>query len=547
MTKLGLAHFDAGGPVVTAQGQSTAPGGPQTQAPSYSGAMNNMVGIGELQSSGALGGQNSAPNQAVGYLNQLNPLQQLQNLTQTGFQASGVNITPGTNAAQLGNAYNQAQYGIGQSANLMNQLQGQNGIQNQSNVYNQLQGVANGTGPNPAQAQLAQATGQNVANQAALMAGQRGATANPGLIARQAAQQGASTQQQAAGQAANLQAQQSLNAINAQGQIAQNQVNQLGQGVNAYNQAAQNEQNALQSANTAYNNANVSQQAGINNVNASIAQGNQQASNNLLGGLFSGASGAISAAFGAEGGVVKKMADGGDADDAPSEGTANLGDQGYTSQANSGGAQIGTAAPAPSGPNPFSSGGGKSSGGGSGLSSLISMLADGGFAAPTPVGQIDIGKAPSAPGQSANPFNPNENKQASQSGSYLSSWLKNKGQMPGQTVAGGPMDAGSPDTGMMTAAKGGKVPALLSPGERYLPPQEAKKVAMGKENAMRAGKKVPGKAPVGGAKNDYANDIVPAKLEEGGIVIPRSITQGKDAPKKAAEFVRKHLAKKGLR
>src|ERR1044072_7649053 len=54
----------------------------------------------------------------------------------------------------------------------------------QQNLANQLQGVANGTGPNPALAQLNQATGANVANQAALMASQRGTGANAGALAR---------------------------------------------------------------------------------------------------------------------------------------------------------------------------------------------------------------------------------------------------------------------------------------------------------------------------------------------------------------------------
>ncbi len=108
------------------------------------------------------------------------------------------------------------------------QLAGQNaqGIGNQQSVYNQYGQIASGQGPNPALAALAQATGTNTANQAALMAGQRGAGANTGLIARQAAQQGAANQQSAAGQAATLQAQQSLAALGQQSGIAGQQVGQ---------------------------------------------------------------------------------------------------------------------------------------------------------------------------------------------------------------------------------------------------------------------------------------------------------------------------------
>src|ERR1700679_261280 len=109
--------------------------------------------------------------------------------TAGGFKGTGVS---GPNTAvsqgQIDQSYQQNQQA----------LQGQNGLGNQSQVYGQLQGVANGTGPNPAQAQLAQATGANTANQAALMAGQRGSAANVGLLARQAAQQGAANQQAAA-------------------------------------------------------------------------------------------------------------------------------------------------------------------------------------------------------------------------------------------------------------------------------------------------------------------------------------------------------------
>jgi hypothetical protein len=57
------------------------------------------------------------------------------------------------------------------------------------------------------------------------------------------------------------------------------------------------------------------------------------------------------------------------------------------------------------------------------------------------------------------------------------------------------------------------------------------------------GEKIPGKPKIAGAKNSYSNDTVHKELDDGGIVIPRSITQGKDAEKKAAEFVRQVLSK----
>lgn len=53
---------------------------------------------------------------------------------------------------------------------------------------------------------------------------------------------------------------------------------------------------------------------------------------------------------------------------------------------------------------------------------------------------------------------------------------------------------------------------------------------------MSDGGPVPGHASLFG--DDERNDTVPAKLSPGEIVIPRSITQGKDAPARAAAFVR---------
>ena len=144
-------------------------------------------------------------------------------------------------------------------------LQAQNGLGNQSSVYNQLQNVANGTGPNPAQAMLAQQTGANIASQGAMMAGQRGASANPGLMARQAAQQGGALQQQAVGQGATMQANQSLNAL---GQMQGEANTMAGQQIGATTANTQSQQ--------ANQNAANEMQSNINNNNAAIAQGQQK-------------------------------------------------------------------------------------------------------------------------------------------------------------------------------------------------------------------------------------------------------------------------------
>lgn len=302
--------------------------------------------------------------------------------------------TPEQLAAQQ-QAVTAAQQG---QSNFVNALQGQNGVQNQSNVFNQMQGVANGTGPNPAQAQLANSTGANVANQAALMAGQRGASSNPALIARQAAMQGANTQQQAAGQGAALQAQQSLGALNQMGTMAGQQVNQLGNAIQGQASGAlQGQSNLMGGANS------------MNQLNAANTAGRNQAVGNVIGGVMQGAGAAMGLM--AEGGQVK------------------------------------------SGPQSF------------------------------------VGK----------------------------------------------------HFAMM--ANGGPVQAIVSPGEKYLDPQAVQQVAKG-ANPMKAGETIPGKPKVGGAKDSYANDVVPKTLQEGGIVLPRSVTQAKDADAKAHAFVQAILNKK---
>lgn len=157
--------------------------------------------------------------------------------------------------------------------------------QQQQDVYGQQQQLAQallaqsqGQGPNPAQHQLAQATGQNVMNQGALMAGQRGAAANPALMARLAAQQGAQTQQQAAGQAATLQAQQQLSAQQA---LAQQQAQMAGQSIQT--------QGELYGAQANQNNSLVNAQLGSERINAGVAEGNQTSNNALMGSMFNAA------------------------------------------------------------------------------------------------------------------------------------------------------------------------------------------------------------------------------------------------------------------
>lgn len=329
-----------------------------------------------------------------------------------GYQAVGA--TP----EQAQATYDQSQQALAQQRSFLSALQAQGGLQNQSQVYGQLQNVAQGQGPNPAQAMLANATGTNVANQAALMAGQRGAGANVGLIARQAAQQGAQTQQNAVGQAAALQAQQSLNALGQAGSMANQEAAQLQNAQQTYGQQALGEQQNILGA--------IGNQ---NAANAGVAINNAKIGGGLAGGALSGLGSAVATSM---------------------------------------------ASPASA-----------------------------------PAAQPYQGDA--ATGRD---------------------WYKENAQMKahGGEIKGGPRSK----IGQFFA-NGGKVPALVSPGEIYLTPEEAREVAKGKVSPAQAGERIPGKAKVKG--DSLKNDIVHKNLDEGGVVVPRSKATGKDADKKAAKFV----------
>ena len=214
----------------------------------------------------------------------------------SGFQATG--LTPQQlNAAYAttGDAYNQQQ-------NLANALapQGQQGIQSQNALTQALTQQMQGAGPNPAQAALNQNTGQNVANQAALMAGQRGASNNVGLMARQAAQQGANTQQQSVGQGATLQAQQQLAAQNQLQNLANTQIGQQAGAVGNLNNYALGNQQQL-----------VGLQENMNNANAGMAQTNANNTAKALGGLLGGVGALGSSIGGMFGGGSPALAGGG--------------------------------------------------------------------------------------------------------------------------------------------------------------------------------------------------------------------------------------------
>lgn len=208
----------------------------------------------------------------------------------TAFQGGTADIQQPVTQEQVKQAYENSQQGLRQQQDLITALQGQGGIQKQTDVYGQLAGLAAGTGPSLAQTQLQQSTGANVANQAALMAGQRGAGANTGLMARQAAQQGAGIQQGAAGQMAQLKAQEQLGAIGQMGGLATQMVGQQSGAVGNYNQYAQNEQSQLLNSIAQANAARVNMQGNVNSSNAHIAGINAKAQADMVAGAMAGMS-----------------------------------------------------------------------------------------------------------------------------------------------------------------------------------------------------------------------------------------------------------------
>lgn len=538
----------------------------------------------------------------------------------TGYSIGSAPITTPVTSAQTDQAYLDQQDALKNQQGFVNALNAQNGVANQSSVFNQMQGVANGTGPNPAQAQLAQATGANVANQAALMAGQRGSGANAGLMARQAAMQGANTQQAAAGQAATLQANQSLNALNQMGTMAQNQVsNQANANAGLNSAALQGQQNLLNSV-AGVNNAQVANQGSINSANAALAGGRQGQQGNMMGSLmngvgmagqlFGGGAGggggggaalgdaantgemlgdgnALSgigdvAAIAAQGGKVTQhgmqrppqmMAQGGLSEldptmaqpapitpvaAAPVEGPQSAAGK-YLSQGS-----VNVDAPQMTPINIQQGGGGSSDpisglmggvggmmGGMPGMSGGLPGMGGGGGSSGGGVTQTH---ASASGAQVPDAGAPNKDTggggfnwggagkgalSGAGTGAAVGSAFGGVGAVPGAIIGG----IGGALLGGFSYAEGGQVPALVSPGEQYLPPKDAKEVAKGKKKPFEAGERIPGKPKMPG--NSYANDTVPKTLQSGGVVIPNAIMQSKDAEQKAAAFVRQVLARKG--
>lgn len=467
-----------------------------------------------------------------------------------------------------------------------NQAQFNGVLAQQGQLAGQLQAQANGTGPNPALAQLNQTTQQTGQQAASTIASQRGM--NAGLAARTSAQNQAVTQQQAAGQAASMTAQQQI--------AAQSNLSNLygteASGING-------QEGAINSA---------------GQINAGLTQGNQQIASSAVSGIAGGAG----SAFGklAHGGVVhQKMASGGSIEGQtitpPQVQQANAGGPSsnvgqYLNQMKTGNGQatginqqdiqkLGkgiksyfnkTGTNTAASPTSTASNGVTSTDisspntltdSNAAITNQDTGLAQQGTSAPVSVdapaavdtggadaaGAADAGAATDAAAGDAAAAGATDAAAAgatdaaaagaagASSDAGLLALLARGGYISRKKMAeGGPMDTSTPlgnfeDSIQSMLAKGGKVPVLLSPGEKVLKPSAAKAVAKGKANPMAMGATVPGQAKVKG--DSYANDTFATSLPPGAIVIPRHITQSKDAPKKAAAFVAAHLKSLGTK
>jgi len=474
-----------------------------------------------------------------------------------GFQAQSANVANPSTQQQADTTYAQEQGSLAQQSALASALQAQGGLQNQSNTYNQLQNVSQ-NGSQLANAQLTGATNQGIQQAAGTVASQKGL--NPALAARMAGEQAANSTQTAANQSAQLQAQTQLNALGQQASLANQQAGQqIGQ-TNTNTQTAMGMNNQVLQGIQGQNNANVSNVGQQNSANSAIAKGNQGAQSGLVGGLMNSL-GTAATMLAYDGGKVpapKYMANGGQATqfDQPMQdmggpnyaamapGPAPAGQVPMTAQV----AQVNNPIAKPKssaiagilkgnpqstqGQDPVYSG---ASALGNGLMALGKSLfggapSDGSSGGPPPATSDD--DSSSKPAQ----FSPSSKLSFNLGGDDSSS--KSPSKMFGVGNASSLMSA------LPAMARGGKVPAMVSPGEIYLKPREAREVAKGKKSPM-SGERIAGVAPVRG--NSIKNDIVPKTLDEGGVVIPKSILEGPRPHQEAYKFVNAVLGKGAMK
>lgn len=487
----------------------------------------------------------------------------------TGFSApQAPNFVEGVDASQAADLYKANQAALQQQQNFVNQVMpfGTTGLQNQQQALQGYQDIYAGRGPDLAKAQLQQATQQNIANQAALMAGQRGSSQNTGLLARQAAMQGANTQQQAAGQAAQLRAQQQVNALQGMGGLATQQVNQAGNAQQSMTGAQQNEQQNVLNAISQLNSAKAGVQTGINQANASMANTRMGQQGDMLGGLMGGAASAgklLGGLFNKGGEVPHYYA--GTTQIMPGSGQYDPNFTGLSDDAwNANTASPSIPAPSvdPALPPPAPPGVTQSkatSGFGKVLHSMLNPQSN------APKQESGLHKGASALGSAvgsgiASLFTHSSPQQADEdpSGGLLTQaaqqaedeesgglFTGEKNRQDAEAIAapGQTQEMSASNDDIPRAAHGGKVPAMVSPGEGYLDRKAIKKVEQG-ASPLKEASVIPGPNK-GGTKDTEKNDTVPKDLDEGGIVLPKSVMNAKHPHWEAHKFVSQIMAKNG--
>lgn len=522
------------------------------------GLSNQNTAMGGMNTlGGQLAGNNGAGNQASAYDQSQRLAAALNQARGVGAQTSALKQQSGLNT-QLANAN-----GVDTQNAAISGLQNIAG--HQQELADQYQNVANGTGPNPAQAALNNATSQNVANQAALMAGQRGAGSNVGLMARQAAQQGAATQQQAVGQSAEMQAQQQLAGM--QGLAGQQQamgstqqaIGGLGSTQAGMQQAGIQNQAAMGSNLTAQQMAQQQALAGQaqNQVQNQLAAHAQQAGQaNVMAGQQIAGQQAVTQANLANAGQLQGALGNYNTAQVGSQNNINAGNVGLA-QTNMQGQQAML--------------GGTLSGVGSGMSMMgggarggIVEMAEGGeptlpYPAPTgqgptmpePVGEANTPyPAPAGQGPLISQPPPGPSSEfgrylagLSGTGSYLEGTTEPPITAASTDLKPAPVDTETPNQPQM-----GYGSQMLYKGAK----DSAKAATMAAMAASRGGLAengghVKAKTPDQKATksgNSYSNDKVPAMLSEHEIVLPRTVTQSADPARSAADFVAKVLAKR---
>lgn len=453
---------------------------------------------GEKLAVNPLTGQGMPGYEGGGFLGSLGKIGQMTG--PTGGAPVSANIQQATSERDVRDSQHQALGALTGQERLLNALQAQNGLGIQNNVAGQLQGIVSGQGYNPAMAMLNQQTGQNIQNQAAMMAGQRGSGANAGLMARQAGQMGGNMQQQAVGQGAVMQANQSLNALNSLQGLGNTMAGQqIGQ-TNANADARMANQQMLQNSLAGVNQANVANQGNINQGNVGLANAATQYKGGLTGGILSGAGG-IFGSFLAEGGEVK-MADGG----------------ALTS--------------------PIVNSGPKSS-----FAKYLSSPSSASYnSAPIDISGPGMGAQPSL-SQIAGMFKSNGSASKSRSAPAATPAAAPAANM----AAGGemekykPVSATAPSGGYDSEGGGdsaaGDMSTIMSILELF-----GAKGGLAEKGGHVEAKNPHQKAEAPG--NSYANDKIPAKLSEGEIVLPREVTMSDDPIKASADFVAKVISEK---